>query len=310
MHAGSGFTLIELMAVITVMSMLTVAVFGPEIRVRAKEFEQIQIDVTIEEIRRLGSMAQTFTLYNNGDWPDAGNDCHNSYQYLQLTSLDEISPLYFPEAIAVSELPFAIAPGADAHFGKYYFNCLERPLHSDLRPWFIVYIALDGSHKHWASYIANQVAGAEVVSKSDNLGVKISWPLLSAIPALAGLLPRDGSRPMLGDLDMAGHAISDLGDISLREGQSLGGVPLLHVVAKPGNQIRKPACPNEYVPQIIVLPKEIAHSSGQPITKFKVWADDQGSSWRINSEVHDITSPADSNRENKVLTTVIVKCAL
>ena len=305
-----GFTLIELMAAVTVLSILTVLFWGPEIRARVHDFEQTQADVTIEEMRRLGSMAQTFTLYNNGNWPGAVADCQGSQQYLALTTFDEYSSFYSGLIDPTKNLPFSIGTGEAAHLGQYYFKCPEWPPGSGLRPEFIIYLALGDRHPQWAEYMSNQLAGAVVVRNSDYAGLKVSWPLLSAIPALSALLPRDGSLSMLGNLDMGGNTIGGLGDVSLTEGQTLGSVPILHTAARPGNRIAKPMCPDDYLPQIIVVPKEVAHTSGQPITKFRVWANDRGEAWDIKSEVHSVSSIVDYDDHNKVLAGVMVKCAL
>lgn len=310
MKRVQGFTLLEAMAVVIITSLVSLFLWVPEMEARVRDLHLTRAEVTIEEIRRLGVAAQLYTLNHNGDWPDLANQCQGGLALLQLSHLDAQSPFYTDEALQSDSVPQGLKGSVPAKFGEYAFACPSQPSDLQYAPEWIVQLALSGDDAVWAAYIANQFAGATHVELENYSIVEVSTALPSAVPALDAYLPRDGSEPMLGDLDMAGNDIHKASDVVLDTGQTLGSVAVLQVVARPGNQIKKPDCPPQYQPAVFVTPQAIAHSRGLPVTRFRVWASDLGNAWRIHSEVFGTTdSPEQSNAET-VLVNVTAKCAL
>ena len=305
-----GFTLLEVMVVVIITSLASLFLWVPEMEARVRDLHRTRADVTIEEIRRLGTAAQLYTLNHNGDWPDLANRCQGSLGLLQLSYLNSQSPFYTGASLKPAALPEELKGRKPDKIGEYAFACPPPTIESQYSPEWILQLALSGKDTIWAAYIANQFAGAAHFDLADYSIVEVATLLPSAIPALDAYLPRDGSEPMLGNLDMGGNDVHKVGDVILDTGQTLGSVPVLQVIARPGNQVKKPDCPPQYKPAIFVTPQSIAHSRGLPMTRFRVWASDLGNAWRIHSEVFGTTASPDKNNATTVLVNVTAKCAL
>ena len=210
-----------------ILSLLAALFWGPEMQARIKDFKQARVDVMIEEIRRIGTLAQGFALENNGNWPDQGNQCTNNANLILRGSLNRESPLYSGPAATGQTMPFMVPRGVPAKLGYYYFHCAEDRFSAGSYPEFTVRIALANNDKRWSHYIVNQFAGSSVLNGGDYTGIEISWPLPAAIPLLNTFLPRDGSLAMQGDLDMDNHVLHQVKDIFLETGQTLASVPFV-----------------------------------------------------------------------------------
>ena len=288
--ASAGFTLIEMLAVTALISILLVAYYSPQITNRINETHRQIADTVANEMDRIASAAQSFALDRAGQWPGQVRDCRTALVSLRtagyLIHIDEVTP--WGTRDTTSDLPFLIGGAEPRHLGRYYTECPEVPAGTGQRRHLLIRLALAPSRVQWQGYIQNQVAGAMQVSNADHKGLEVSAPLPAAIPALEGLLPRDGSRAMDGDLDLGEHDVENAENVFLRTGQSLANVAIFHGGVTPGAQITKPDCPEGYTPTIAVAPVEFAHSTGLPISRVALWAENRTNDWKVKSEVYAI----------------------
>ena len=291
-----GFTLIEMLAVIVVLSLLATGYYAPQIAVEARRIKRVQADVVAQEIALLGAAAQAYALAHiGGEWPRQEDDCALAHEELtdRLPS-DAFSrdTVFHITAGADDALPFAVAENP-AHLGRYYFDCSENA--GGERPLFRVRLMFDGDAAGWAEYIANQLPNSAVSVSGDYRGVEVGWPEAAVLPALDDYVSKDDPE-LESNLDMNGHTIFDVGEVILDSGQTLASALQYAGVAVPGNYVNKPACPPGLTPQVVTVPLEMSHPDSQPITHFRVYASDSGGRWRIRSSVHGIGSEfTDSN---------------
>ena len=305
MKAQQGFTFFEMIVVVAIISIISTGWVAWRVNDDLRAWFATLAETETAEIVRIASAAQAH-FADAGAWPDQANRCADGYLEIsgRLTGLDNISPFATP----------------------YEFNCATTGTSirvSNLLP--------DEAHREWAVIIAAGLPGASVATRTDAAGditgyrVNSDWPVPAEIPLLAALLPRDGSRAMTGDLDLGGHNIVSAstvtaGNVVLNTGHSLANTVNFagiypHRPFGPGGLVRrgipKPACSAGFTPQIFLVPIDIRHASGRPLTQFAVSAIDHPGnptgSWQLQSEVHD-TSTVDQNSDD-IRAVAFTKCS-
>ncbi|MDO8827968.1 type II secretion system protein [Methylophaga sp.] len=165
----SGFTIIELLVVMMVISIFA----APFAYQHIQKFEEDRIAITIAEVNDLFQSAQNYAGKENGEWPSEADNC--------ASAITTMSNSIYLQGFSVRS-PFGT---------NYTTSCTT------------------GNAKRFIVTIDAVNAGNAVLLDADlpastvtgNI-VTVSVPMPSAIPALEHLLPRDGSRPMTGALNM------------------------------------------------------------------------------------------------------------
>ena len=284
-----GFTLLEMLVVMIVLSLLTTGYYGPQLLAETRRIKRIQADVISQEISMLGSAAQSYALAHAGVWPRQDYDCQQAH--LELTNrLPEEAfnqdTVFYTGTVGSDNLPFSVDED-QTHLGRYYFDCSE--IENGDRPRFNVRLILDGNAVAWVEYIANQLPNSRVVGNSDVRGLEVGWPATAAIPALDDFVSK--TAPVFeGDINVNGHSIFDADEVILNSGQTLASSLQYAGIATPGNYIDKPDCPAGLVPQVVAVPLEVSHEDDQAITYFRAYAMDVGELWRIKSTVYGAES--------------------
>ncbi len=283
--AVRGFTLIEVLAVVLLLSLLATGYYGPQLLSETRRIKRMQADVIAQEISSLGGAAQAHTLANAGVWPRQDHDCRQAYQALtdRLPSEAFSRDTAFYRGRAQEGAPQFAPSGEQAYIGRYYFDCSENT--QGERTLFRVRLILGGDAAAWAEYIANQLPNSIVTGGAEVHGLEVGWPPPLALPAFDAFVAKND--PVFeADLDVDGHSILDVGEVILSSGQTLASSLQYAGIAAPGNVVDKPGCPPGLAPQVVTVPVEVSHTDTQPITYFRTYASDIGSAWRIKSVVY------------------------
>lgn len=280
-----GFTLLETLVVMLVLSLLATGYYAPQMVGELRRIQRVQADVVAHEISSLGAAAQAYTLAHAGAWPLENSDCSDAHQALT----DRLPPeafsrdtVFFRSAVEEADPPSEIE-GEERLVGRYYFDCGENS--DGDRPLFQVSLDFSAGDAAWADYVANQLPNSSVAPDGDVRRLEIGWPKPAALPAFDAFVLK--AEPLFeGNLDVNGNSIFAADEVILSSGQTLASALQYAGVASPGNRVNKPDCPAGLVPQVVTVPLEMSHAEGQPLTHFRVYATDSGSTWRIRSTVH------------------------
>ena len=180
MRTSKGFTLIELLLVMMITSILV----GPYIYQKTVELKEERVRITLSEISDIATSAQNYAAEQNLKWPDEDNQCNSAITLMRndgyLGSLSDTS----------------------IYDTSYSTSCSNSAGNR-----FVVEVVTQTAEQ--AEILASHLPSSEASGKSINFSV----PLPSSIPALEHLLPRDGSRPMTGDLDLGDNNIVNINDV-------------------------------------------------------------------------------------------------
>lgn len=176
----SGFTIIELLVVMMVISIMA----APFAYQHIQKFEEDRIAITIAEVNDLFQSAQNFAAEQDGEWPSEADNC--------ATAISTMDTENYLQGFNVRS-PFGtnLSTSCTTGDGKRFIVTID---------------AVDAGNAELLD------AGLPSSTVSGNL-VTVSVPMPAVIPALEHLLPRDGSRPMTGDLDMDDNDILKAGQI-------------------------------------------------------------------------------------------------
>lgn len=181
MRTNKGFTLIELLLVMMITSILV----GPYIYQKTVELKDERVRITMSEISDIATSAQNYAAEQNLKWPDEDNQCRSAISLMRddgyLGSLSDISIYETSYSTLCSSIN-----------GSRFFVEVETKTSAE------------------AEILASYLPSSDASGKS----ISFSVPLPSSIPALDHLLPRDGSRPMTGDLDLDENNIENVNQIS------------------------------------------------------------------------------------------------
>ncbi len=307
-----GFTLIEVLVTIALITLLASLYYAPRAQSEFDDYMRTVAAKTAEEMYRIGVAAQTYAAAFNGMWPNQTGDCRSAILTLQNTGYmparalvnAEQGPMFRP-TLLTKNLPFSLPTGTQRQLGRYYTECI---LSSGLRQQFRISYALPDPQIKFRGLIESQIPSSRLVSNADFHAVIADIPMPAAVPIVDGLLPRDGSREMTGNLDMDSNNIYNAENVVLASGQSLASTFVYADVVEPRASIVKPSCPSNHEGSILAVPIEVQDTSGLPITKFRVWADNQSSTrWRIRNELHVAGRPRVIDSPN-IKTAVLVRC--
>ena len=179
----TGFTLIELMIGMLIVSILIV----PYVYQKQVEFKESLFAITLSEIEDIGTSAQNYAAEQNLSWPDEENQCSSAISLMRnkgyLSGLSDNS-------VFDTTYKTYCTPSPGSRFS----------------------VEVDTKTAAQAEVLASYLASSEVTGNK----VGYSLPLPSSIPALEHLLPRDGSRPMTGDLDLGDNDIVNVNNITAK----------------------------------------------------------------------------------------------
>ena len=313
-----GFTLIEVLITVAAISFLISGYYAPRFKSDFDNYMRTVADKTAEEMYRIGVAAQTYSAAFNGTWPDETNDCRNAISLLQnsgympsRTLLNaEQGPMY-RSTVRTESLPFSLPTGIQRRLGQFYTECPEVPLNSGIRRHIKVSYAFPGGQVRFRGLIQSQVPSSTLLSNTNFHAIVASIPQPAAVPIVDSLLPRDGSRTMTGNLNMDENNIYNAENVVLASGQSLASTFVYSdIISEARAEILKPQCAPNHEASILAVPIEVQDTSGLPITKFRVWADNQGTTkWRIRNELHVAGRPGIQDSPN-IKTAVLVRCIL
>lgn len=295
-----GFTFFELIIVLSIISIVSTGWLAWRVNDDVRDWYASLAETEGREIERIAGAAQAH-FADTGGWPDAANGCVGGFVSMgpALAGLDNISPFQTPYELSCSTTSTSIQ----------------------------VSNTLPGENqREWAVIIAAGLPGAGVSTETGADGtttgwrVNSDWPVPAEIPLLDALLPRDGSRAMTGDLNLDGHAVVSATNMVLTTGHSLANTLHFagiypHFPFGPGGVVRrgipKPQCPPGFSAQIFLVPVDIRHSSGRPLTQFSFSAVDHpgnpAGAWRLQSRVHD-TATAEVDSDD-VRALALTKCS-
>ncbi len=185
-----GFTLVELMAVLAIIAILTQIKITTDIKADIVEQTETDVKRTMQEIENIQAAASGY-LADTGKWPDFVNNCNDTINTLKN------APTAYLNYIAPTS-PYNT---------QYITECNTTT--------FTVKVKSDKDFA--APYIAAQYPNSIVLAapNNDTSASSIPRPL-----SLSQFLSLDGSRAMQGDLDMGDNAITGVSDIELN-GQDL-----------------------------------------------------------------------------------------
>lgn len=279
-----GFTLMEVLVTIVVLSALITTFYLPQIKSDFDAYNKSLIEIIGDEIYRLGAAAQAY-IADNAEWPDETHGCVQAIE--RLASENYLPNFTRASGIARNDsptLPFD-TKGAPARSGHFYTECGEDIPGSGVRRHFAVRFVLPDIYQKYAGLLKNLLPQSQRLINDTVEAVEAVFPLPAAIPAFDELLAVSGEREMEGDLLLGGNQIAEADDVYLSTGQSLGSVVTYAGIVRVGTQVRKPDCPAHYTPTITVAPADVSHSSGAPITKVLFDALDTGTAWAIRSRI-------------------------
>lgn len=272
-HKEAGFTLMELMIVMFIVSLLIV----PIMNAFMDYVESRRIDTTVGEVSDLTNSAQYFASDNTGTWPDQLNNCAG--------------------AVATLTADGYLAGFSNTNvFGQAYTTSC--PLVGTVRR-FVVTTSVVTEDR------AQVMTGILPSTTAVNEVLTTSVPLPAEIPALSLLLALDGKRPMTGDLDMGGNDIGNAKEIvaeditssvvryGTQEAKLSNGIHFAGIVNanKLSEQYPKLTCMTGQTAIPIVVPA--GNSSTQadmvdnsqpvanPIGAQYAYAEDLGTAWRF-----------------------------
>lgn len=284
----SGFTLLEVLTATFLLSLLVTAFYVPRFETDFRSYQTDLATRTGEEIYQLGVYAQNFVAHNHGVWPDATHNCYNAINTMQSSGFLPAG-VDFTRGPIPSETPLkkvtglTINPSATVRAGYYYTDCRANIISRRRDHFRITYIA-PPSQDSVLEVLQNQLPNTTAALKGTHNVLTTFIPLPAAVPIVEGLLPRDGSRAMSGDLDVGGHVIIDAENILLSNGASLANQLIDTIIVSPGTEVSKPNCVTGHTPVITLAPADIFLSNGAPVTRARVWAEDN-SFWIIKSQV-------------------------
>ena len=267
-----GFTLIEVLVAVAVLSILVSSYATFKIRADIAELNQRLADALIEEITLIGNQAQTIYA-QTGSWPDYANQCANalSEAAMHIIGVDRNSPF----------------PAVD-----YTMQCTDSA--------FVVNLEMPASLEIWAHYITARTPSINdsLTLSNGNQSLVSQWPLPADISLFKQLLDDyyrvDGSKAMTGDMNLDGHNIVAIGqargdDFILNRGpshakHSLGKTVENIQLVRAGDVVAKPKCTS---PKIYITSANIGTPSGRPITSIQWTAAGNQSAWIIENTLSD-----------------------
>lgn len=250
---NEGFTLIELLIVLVVMSIL----IAPTVHLSVHKFQEDKLQIAVAEVNDLFQSAQNFAAEQSGKWPGEEDNCHSAIEVLQSGTTDNYLPDFSVRTPYGTDLATSCTTGSGKRFN----------------------VVIDALTEAEARLLEGYLPSSSVVGSK----VTVSVPLPASIPALTHLLPRDGSRPMTGDLSMGGNKILDVENVEFPEigTTSAEGIYFAGVV---GNNalIRKNRCPDGLSPKPILTPVGYSdNGTANPVGAVHAWAEDVNANhWR------------------------------
>jgi len=247
----SGFTIIELMIVMIVMSLFA----APFAYQHIMKFEEDRIEIAVAEINDLFQSAQNYAAEQDSEWPSEADNCAsaittlNAENYLQGFSLRS---------------PFGtnLSTSCTTGDGKRFMVSIDA--------------VSAGNAEVLNSYLPSSTVSGNFVT--------VSVPMPAAIPALEHLLPRDGSRPMTGDLDMGGNRLLEVENIEFPDMDTTSAEAIYFAGIVGNNElVQKNQCPAGLTPTPIVVPVGYSdNGTANPVGAVYAWAENvNASQWRM-----------------------------
>ncbi|MCB2425753.1 pilus assembly FimT family protein [Methylophaga pinxianii] len=246
----SGFTIIELMIVMIVMSLFA----APFAYQHIMKFEEDRIEIAVAEINDLFQSAQNYAAEQDSEWPSEADNCAsaittlNAENYLQGFSL---------------RTPFGtnLSTSCTTGDGKRFMVSIDA--------------VSAGNAEVLNSYLPSSTVSGNLVT--------VSVPMPAAIPALDHLLPRDGSRPMTGDLDMGGNRLLEVENIEFPDMDTTSAEAIYFAGIVGNNElVQKNQCPDGLTPTPIVVPVGYSdNGTANPVGAVYAWAENvNANQWR------------------------------
>jgi prepilin-type N-terminal cleavage/methylation domain-containing protein len=190
LKGSNGFTLVEVLVVLSVLAMLAPLAI-PDLRYKV---QQTRINALATETGVL-SIAILNSFDDNSVWP-GGPVCANA-----ITALSTSTPAYLSDVDGTNVFNNSITTSCTLN---------EFTITQNVNPLFIQ----EAVQTLGATSIVNAVAGT----------IRTTIPRSGSSAGHDALLPRDGSRPMIGDLDLGANDIVNVGDIDATNVNSSGNI--------------------------------------------------------------------------------------
>lgn len=255
-YTQHGFTLIEMMIALMVLSILMI----PLVNQKTNEFQDEVVKLAVAEINDLFQSAQNFAAENSATWPDQATLCTNAINTLETQN-------YLAGFTVASPMGANYQTSCTTGAGKRFS------------------VSVDAGNSGRANLLKGYLPSSTVAGTT----LTVSVPLPAAIPALDGLLPRDGSRAMTGDLDMDGNNINNVQDIELDSVNANASQGIYFAGVVGNNQlINIPPCPGSFTPTPIVVPIGMSdNGTANAIGAVYAWAEaPNASQWRAKLRIH------------------------
>lgn len=287
-----GFTLIETLITVAILSVLISSYAAFKLRADIAELNQKLSDALIEELTLIGNQAQTIYA-RTGTWPDYAAQCADALSVTAMTTIG-----------VDRQSPFPVV--------AYTISCSDQM--------FTISLEMPASLEMWAHYIKARTPSINesVVLSNGNRSLTSTWPPPADISLFKQLLDdyykTDGSKPMTGDMNLSGNNIVGIGkaeggDFELNSGQSNRKHSLSKTVkniqlVRAGDLIAKPDCTS---PKIYITPANIGNPSGRPITSIQWTAVFSENMWKIENTLSD-DQKFNTNDKTLLRGIAIVKC--
>jgi prepilin-type N-terminal cleavage/methylation domain-containing protein len=247
---NSGFTLIELTIVLFVMSLLV----APLVYQQIKKFEEDMVEITVSEINDLFQSAQNYAAEQNGEWPSEIDNCASAVTVMETEQ-------YLLGFNTLTPFGTNLITSCTTEEGKRFNVTIDAGTSAKAH-------RLDG-------YLPSSTVSGSIVT--------VSVPMPASIPALEHLLPRDGSRPMTGDLDMGGNRLLEVENIEFPDMDTTSAEAIYFAGIVGNNElIQKNQCPDGLSPTPIVVPAGYSdNGTANPVGAVYAWAENvNASQWR------------------------------
>jgi prepilin-type N-terminal cleavage/methylation domain-containing protein len=271
-HKQQGFTLIELIIVMSIASLILFYTIQTDITKRELNDINSKIDTAKNDITQIQQAAGGY-LVDNNQWPDYINACVGA-----LTTLTTTTPTAYLRYISIQS----------PYYTNYTTSCNTTTFT----------ISVNTNTNNNALRLANSLSAATATANT----VIATIPRPEEQPTLTRFLMLDGSRAMTGDLDMGGNAITNTSHISTLDNRTISKIET--IAPLPTATILKPICPTGTTPTLNLAITGIVLTSGKLPYSHPPFIESQTpTQWTVRLNVYDEDGAATATTGTYVLAT-------
>lgn len=253
-YRETGFTIIELLIVITILTMLYSVNAQFDLLKMHDKIDNNKRVKTVTEINKITESAGNYIM-ENSTWPDSANTCAGA-----ITTLTSATPAYLYHINTLSQYNTSYLTSCDTNT-------------------FTVSVDVDTNST--AAIITNQIGGATHTATV----VSVTVPKPSELSALDKFLLLDGSRAMTGDLNMGGNSINNVADVTTSDGRTLVNVSTIEPL--PTAILSKPSCGSKTAVVNLAVTGIVLSSAKIPYSHPPFIESETAGEWTVRLNVYD-----------------------